>query len=63
MITPPEISWIAIAPDLTLAVGAALVLLVDVQWKPPPRVWGWVVGATLAVAAGFTVLQWLEVDG
>jgi NADH-quinone oxidoreductase subunit N len=60
MITPPEISWIAIAPDLTLAVGAALVLLVDVQWKPPPRVWGWVVGATLAVAAGFTALQWLE---
>jgi NADH-quinone oxidoreductase subunit N len=60
MITPPEISWIAIAPDLILAVGAALVLLVDVQWKPPPRVWGWVVGATLAVAVGFTVLQWLE---
>jgi hypothetical protein len=57
MITPPEISWIAVAPDLALAIGAALVLLVDVQWKPSPRVLGWVVGATLAVAAGLTVLQ------
>jgi NADH-quinone oxidoreductase subunit N len=60
MITPPEISWIAIAPDLALAVGAAVVLLVEVQWRPRPRVLGWVVGVTLAVAAGFTVLQWLE---
>ncbi len=59
MITPPEVSWIAIAPELTLAVGAALVLLVDVQWKPAPRVLGWVVTAVLVVAAGFTVLQWL----
>jgi NADH-quinone oxidoreductase subunit N len=58
MITPPEISWIAIAPDLAMALGAALVLLVDVQWKPGPRVLGWAVGATLAVAAGLTVLQW-----
>ena len=60
MITSPEISWIAIAPDLALAVGAALVLLVDVQWKPAPRVLGWVVGATLAVAAGLTILQWAQ---
>jgi NADH-quinone oxidoreductase subunit N len=58
MITPPEISWVAIAPDLALAIGAALVLLVDVQWKPAPRVLGWLVGAILAVAAGLTILQW-----
>ena len=60
MITPPEISWIAIAPDLALAIGAALVLLVDVQWKPAPRVLGWLVGAILAVAAGLTILQWAQ---
>jgi NADH-quinone oxidoreductase subunit N len=58
MITPPEISWIAIAPDLVLALGAALVLLIDVQWKPEPRVLAVVVAATLAVAAGLSVLQW-----
>ena len=28
MITPPEISWLAIAPDLALAIGAALALAV-----------------------------------
>jgi NADH-quinone oxidoreductase subunit N len=60
MITPPEISWVAIAPDLALAIGAALVLLVDVQWKPAPRVLGWVVAATLVTAAGLTVEQWLQ---
>ncbi len=60
MITPPEISWIAIAPDLALALGAALVLLVDVQWKPKPRVLGMVSGAALAVAAGFAILQWIR---
>ncbi|MGH8915404.1 MAG: NADH-quinone oxidoreductase subunit N [Acidimicrobiia bacterium] len=60
MITPPEISWIAIAPDLALALGAAFVLLVDVQWKPPARVLGWVVGVTLAAASGLAVLQWLS---
>lgn len=60
MITPPEISWIAIAPDLLLTLGAAAVLLIDVQWKPQPRVLGWVVGVTLALAIGFTVLQWLQ---
>jgi len=60
MITPPEISWIAIGPDVALAVGAALVLLVDVQWKPATRVLGWVVGVTLVAATALTVLQWLE---
>jgi NADH-quinone oxidoreductase subunit N len=60
MIATPEISWIAIAPDLVLAVGAALVLLVDVQWKPRARILGGVVAAVLLVSAGFTVLQWFQ---
>jgi len=58
MINPPEISWIAIAPDLALAVGAAAVLLVDVQWKPRPRVLGSLVAGTLLVAVGLSVIQW-----
>ncbi|MGH8952726.1 MAG: NADH-quinone oxidoreductase subunit N [Acidimicrobiia bacterium] len=60
MITPPEISWIAIGADIALAIGAAVVLLVDVQWKPASRVLGWVVGVTLVAATALTVLQWLE---
>jgi NADH-quinone oxidoreductase subunit N len=65
MITPPEISWLAIAPDLALALGAALVLLVDVQWRPPARILAWVTGAIVAVAAILTVIQWagIEPDG
>ena len=57
MITP-EISWLSIGPDLVLAVAAALVLLVEVQWKPPVRRLGWVVAGALIVAGGLTVLQW-----
>jgi NADH-quinone oxidoreductase subunit N len=60
MITPPEISWIAIAPDLALALGAAFVLLVDVQWKPSKRILAIVVAVTLAAAAVFTVIQWVQ---
>lgn len=53
----PEISWIAIAPELTLAVGAALILLVEVQWKPPVRTLGLLAGLVLAVATGLTFVQ------
>ena len=60
MITPPEISWLAIAPDLALALGAALVLLVDVQWKPAARVLAWVTGVIIAVTTGLTVVQWAQ---
>ncbi|HSO50180.1 MAG TPA: proton-conducting transporter membrane subunit, partial [Acidimicrobiia bacterium] len=58
MIVTPEVSWIAIAPDLVLALGAAAVLLVEVQWKPPARVLGYVTAATLVAAIGLSVLQW-----
>ena len=59
MITP-EISWIAILPDLVLALGAAAVLLVDVQWKPRAQVLGLVVAATLTVALSLSVVQWVR---
>lgn len=55
-ITPPTISWLGIAPELTLAVGAALVLLIEVQWKPAPRVLAWAAGVSLLAAAAFSVI-------
>lgn len=38
MITPPAINWLAILPEIILGFGAAMVLLLDVQLKPHPRV-------------------------
>lgn len=58
--TTPEISWIAILPDLVLALGAAAVLLVDVQWKPKAQALGTVVAGTLTVALALTVVQWVR---
>lgn len=58
--TPPEISWIAILPELVLALGAAAVLLVEVQWKPRARALGTVAAGTLTIAIALTVVQWVR---
>ena len=60
MITPPEISWIAILPELLLALGAAAVLLVEVQWKPRTNVLGALAAGSVVLAAGLSVVQWIE---
>ncbi|MGH8946593.1 MAG: NADH-quinone oxidoreductase subunit N [Acidimicrobiia bacterium] len=60
MIPTPEISWLAILPELLLAVGAAAVLLVEVQWKPEARVLGGISGIVLGMAGGATVVQWAD---
>lgn len=60
MIPAPEISLLAILPELVLALGAAAVLLVEVQWKPATGILGAVAGFTLAAAAGVSVVQWLD---
>ncbi len=62
MITAPVVSWLAVAPEVSLAVGAVLVLLIDVQWKPAARVLGAVVTGSLVVAAAFSVWQWLWIE-
>jgi NADH-quinone oxidoreductase subunit N len=59
MITP-EVSWIAIAPEIVLAVGAAIVLLVEVQWKPRTTAMGLVAAGALVLAGAFSVIQWLQ---
>lgn len=56
----PEVSWIAILPELVLALGAAAVLLIEVQWKPAARVLGWVTAAAVAGAAALGVAQWWQ---
>lgn len=58
----PSVSWFAIAPELALAVGAAVVLLVDVQWKPKTRVLGYLAALAITVAAAFSLAQWLRLD-
>ncbi|HEU4894445.1 MAG TPA: NADH-quinone oxidoreductase subunit N [Acidimicrobiia bacterium] len=59
MVTP-EISWIAILPELLLALGAAGVLLVEVQWKPRPGSLGAVAAVSLVLAACFSLIQWIQ---
>jgi NADH-quinone oxidoreductase subunit N len=63
MIAPPDINWLAILPELLLGLGAALVLLIDVQWKPAPRMLGWVGAAILAAAGTSVVVQRLWLRG
>jgi NADH-quinone oxidoreductase subunit N len=58
--TTPEISWVAILPELLLAVGAAAILLVEVQWKPVTTVLGRIAGASIVLSAGVTVVQWIQ---
>jgi NADH-quinone oxidoreductase subunit N len=55
MIQGPVISWLGIAPEIVLAVGAALVLLIEVQWSPSRRVLAGFAGGVLVVALGFSV--------
>lgn len=59
MITP-EISWIAVFPEIALGLGAAIVLLVEVQWKPQANVLGTISAGAIVFAAAFAVLQWVQ---
>ena len=58
MITP-EVNWLAILPEALLAIGAAGVLLVEVQWKPRAAVLGAVASIALVLAGGVTLVQWV----
>lgn len=55
MLEPPAISWIGIGPEVALGVGAAVILLVEVQWHPSRRLLGGLAGAILVLAAGLAV--------
>lgn len=58
----PDVQWIAIFPELILAVGAAVVLLVEVQWKPPISRLGLITAVTFVLAYVFTILQWAQAE-
>ena len=56
-----DISYLAIAPEIVLLVGAVAVLMVGVFVDPRPRIYGWIVAATyLAVALGIAG-QWRRI--
>lgn len=59
---PPVISWLGIGPELALGVGAAVVLLVDVQWKPSREALTWLTGSFVALAAVLAVTLHLFLD-
>ncbi|MEA1902267.1 MAG: NADH-quinone oxidoreductase subunit N [Actinomycetota bacterium] len=58
--TTPVVNWIAILPELALALGAAAVLLIEVQWKPLAGTLGTAAASTLVFAGAFGVVQWIE---
>ena len=58
----PYVSWLAIAPEIVLAVGAAFVLLIEVRFLPPIKRLGGLVAGVLALAFAFSVWQWIRVD-
>lgn len=60
MIPTPEISWMAILPEVILGLAAAIVLLVEVQWKPAKQVLGTIAAGAVVVAAAVTVVQWFQ---
>ncbi len=61
-IQPPVISWLGIAPELILGVGAALVLLVEVQWKPARKTLARLAAAVFGLAAVASVVLHRFID-
>ena len=59
------VSYLAIAPELLLLVGAVLVLMVDVFVHPQPRIHGWITALTFASVAAAIGAQWhrIGIDG
>ncbi len=62
VLTPPSVGWIAIAPEIVLGVGAALILLFDVQYKPKRTHLGLATAAIVATAFAFAIVQYDRVQ-
>ncbi len=56
------VSLIAILPEVFLVLGAVLVLLVDVTWKPQLRVHALIAAGSIAGAAASVLAQWREIN-
>ncbi|MFQ5966851.1 MAG: NADH-quinone oxidoreductase subunit N [Acidimicrobiia bacterium] len=55
------VSFLAVAPEIALVIGALIILGGEVYRHPPTQQLGAVVGVTLAVAFGLAVAQWVQV--
>ncbi|MDH3251031.1 MAG: NADH-quinone oxidoreductase subunit N, partial [Acidimicrobiia bacterium] len=62
VLTPPSVGWVAIAPEIVLGVGAALILLYDVQFKPKRSNLGLAAAAVIATAVAFAFVQYDRVQ-
>ena len=51
------VSFLAVAPEIAMSLGAVLILLLDVARHPGPRVHAGLVALSLAAAAGLTIWQ------
>ena len=58
-----NMDFLAVVPLLALGTGSLAVLLADIVWRPKPRVWGALAGASLVAAAIGLVWQWSQVVG
>ena len=58
VLTPPSVGWVAIAPEIVLGVGAALILLLDVQYTPKRSRLGMAAAAVIALALAFAFVQY-----
>ena len=60
-----DVSYLAIAPELLLLVGAVAVLMVDVFARPKPRIHGWITAVTFLAVAVVIGAQWhrIGIDG
>ena len=56
------ISFLAVAPEIALVVGALLILMWDAYARPPVRWLGAGAGLTVIVAFALALLQWVTVD-
>ena len=56
------VSYLAVAPEIILTLGAVLVLMIDVFRKPSARFHAWLVAATMIAATVLTWFQWDRVS-
>lgn len=56
------VSWLGIGPEIALSLGAALVLLIEVQWRPGRRTLAITAGSVFTIAGILTVALHLFLD-
>ena len=54
---------LAIAPEIALTAAVVVLLLVEVNFDPHPRVWGGIAGVGIVAATVLSVFQWVEWSG